>query len=169
MVDDAISVVAGFCSRVVDPERRLKVVRACKELFAPNSSGRHRFALKVITSNVLGKGRIHAANALEYFGVSPYIILDGLYELVNVEAMATITRPFDRSEIIAVVRFVANKYASTRVILDKMREQECFRPYDVVDDPGLWAPQKVRRFLLFVCKAAQIEPPDVLCCLTVQV
>ena len=154
MLEDCLSVLAAFVARVDQPrQRRFKLAKRLLELFS-DEDDRRKFAMRVITTNVLKQGRIVAALALDYYSnLSPYIIADALINSGNMNMLSNLLPHFSAEEYIGVVNFVAVNYQSPRVILDKLREYECFQPFheDVDVKVASLTPMRIRQFINLVC------------------
>ena len=168
MIEDTLSVIKGFYEKVTDPDRRIKLVKECKKLFDGDEEGQHEFMLRVITSNVLERGRIYAANVLCCKNVSPFILLDGLFEKINDQQMSVMAAQFSRDDVLDLVKFVASHFHEPDVMFDKIREQECFQPYDRLDKPTYFDPVRVRKFLVQVLDVAHLPQPDEMRMITIK-
>ena len=158
MVDDALAVLSGFVERVSERRRRVKVAKVLMGLFSGSSA--HSFALRVITANVLQRGRIHAIHVLSYFVVSEFILADYLFARTDAMILRIVVKSFPKTDIIALLRFVARNFEHPERILERMREEECFRPYDAEVDVERWTPWRVRQFVALLCMAWDMEPPE---------
>ena len=157
MVENTVSVMAAFCEKVREPRRRAKVAKRCLEMFRYDA--KHKFAMRVITSDVMGRGRIHAVNSLHY-KVSPFIVVDYLFARVNQLLMKLVIGIVnDNNGVIEAIVFVARNYKKPEVVVARLQQIECFQPHEFVVKADFWDKRNVRQFMDLVCRTLSISPP----------
>ena len=122
----------------------------------------HAFVLSIFESGVLGRGRLSAAVRLEYFCLSPLIILDHLFTDQRVEENLRIAvSNFTTQEISSVVDLVVTNYQRPELLAEQMRHVDCFcNGYVVSWDTLKWKNSVVRTFVETVCDRAEITLPE---------
>ena len=168
LIEDCLSVLAAFIAKVVGGQCRARVAKRCMALFSDDvDDGRHKFAMRVITSNVLQQGRMYAVHVLEYYSprLSPYIILESLLSPALYSSVAsvgsTVLPYFAKADLLGVIDFVATNYRNPTVIVEKLRSCECFQPFPEIDIDAMvasWTPIRLRKVVINICKSAKILP-----------
>ena len=122
-----------------------------------------------VTSNVMGRGRIHAVNALHY-KVSPFIVVDYLFARVNQLLMKLVVGIVnDNDGVVEAITFVARNYKNPEVIVAWLQQVECFQPHEFVVKAEFWEARNVRQFVDLVCRTLSISPPEQVRCVYLDV
>ena len=158
MVETCFAVYKELIRKKKDPRRRIKVGKCLLSLFNDDEEWKHRFALRVITSNVLGKGRIHAAHALGYYNVDAFIMADALFCKTDLRVCTKVVAEH-KEAVREVIKFIAINFREPEKIVAEMRKKDVFQPYDFNFDPERWNPWRARRFIHFVCGDLEISKP----------
>ena len=157
MRETCFFVLKGFVTEVKDPKRRGKVAKKLLELFADPDS--REFALQVINSNVLEKGRIHSIHTLDYVDVSVYVFADALFTRTDLRVASLMVPRFPKERVIDLIKFLAVNFEKPAVILAKMQTKDCFESYDLALDPEKWHDWKVKMVVDALCRDIRIESP----------
>lgn len=159
MVEDFLSVIAAFCDRVSEAGRRSKVAKRSVEMFHGDAI-KHKFAMRLITSNVFGRGRMHAVNFLGYSKVSPFIVVDHFFDQVNDQMTRMVLEKLgDNEGVMEAVIFVARNYRNPDTVIARLRQIECFQHHDFVVKAESWDKRNLRRFVALICRVIGISPP----------
>ena len=118
-----------------------------------NGNARHRFAIRVIGNDVLGRGRLDAVTRLEYYLVSPLVLIEDLYNRPDGDAVKTIARMFRKEAVVEVVKLVLENFDNVEVIVGRMKEKEELAKADFDGMRRKWKPVAIRKFVERVCTA----------------
>ena len=121
------------------------------------------FVLSVLENNVLGRGRLNAAVRLQYFCMSPFIILDHLFTDQRVdENVQVAVANFTMEEISNVIEFTVQNSRRPELLVERMRHEICFSTNYFVnwDTIEKWKESVVRSFVELVCDQAGIPLPE---------
>ena len=156
--DNCVKAILKLVERRCSSAQMSLVVREMKLLFHGESL--HHFALRVINEDPFGVGRLCAAAKIEYFAISPFIIVDAIFaERRDGDALKFMVRQFRAIKILEVVDCVASHFRDRSTILNVMRGKDCFVGYDIADPDAKWTDRRVRKFIVDVCRFAQVSPP----------
>ena len=159
MTENCINTLKEFSSNSNDGKRRALIAREMKKLF--RGAGLHNFVMRIINEEVFGKGRLRAAAALNYFLLSPFIIVDNiLAPKRDGDSMRTMVRAFRGSPAMEVIEFIANNYGNKEAILSKLRAQNCFVGYEVVDFDEKWTLVRIKDFIRHTCHLLERPIPE---------
>ena len=112
----------------------------------------HRFAMGLVTDNILGCGRLHAAIKAKYFNLSPFVLLDDIFLRHMSKNLEVGVRMFSRTEVVEVVRFVANNFNDFDAVKRKLATVPSFQKVDLEQLRGSWKLLEIRRFIILACK-----------------
>ena len=120
-----------------------------------------QFVFSVLDEKIFGENRLNAIVRLQFFFVSPMIILDDLFaqqpDTGNVELAA---RNFPVSAIVDVMKFAAVNSKSVSKIVEKMREKDCFTGnYANAEARSRYSEKRVRDFVASLCANLEIDVP----------
>ena len=156
--DNCVRAIRKLRDRRCSSAEMSLIVREMKLLFHGESL--HHFALRVISEDPFGYGRLAAASKVRYFAISSFILVDAIFaERRDGDALKFMVRQFRKVKIMEVVDCVAMHFRDRGAVLNIMRGKECFVGYDVVDPDAKWTVRRIRKFIVEVCNVAQISPP----------
>ena len=159
MTDNFIGTLKEFRANSNDGKKMALIAREMKKFFRGESL--HEFVMRVINEDVFGKGRLRAAAGMNYFLLSPFIIVDNLLAPKrDGDAMRTMVRAFRGAPAMSVIKFVAENYGDKVAILEKLRAQDCFVGYEVDDFDTKWTLARLKDFIRHTCRLLEQPIPD---------
>jgi len=155
---NCVETLNKFRSSSANAKKLTSIAREMKKLFRGRSL--HAFAMRVITENIFGPGRMRSAASLDYTLVSPFIIVDNLLSPKREgQALTTMVRAFRGNGAMEVVSFVAQNYRDKNAIMRKLRRQDCFDRYVVDDFDTKWTAPRLKDFIKQVCRILEKPVP----------
>ena len=155
-MDNVTAVIAIFAERATDRKRRAKVAEALMQLISAEL--KYEFVVRVLSCDLLGRGRIQAIATLNYKLISPFVLCDFLFSKTDGDLIAKAAKMFDKDDVVKVVKFVAENFEKEDVVLAKLRSLDCLRPYYIIGE-GTWSAYKCRALIIACCAAWEFEPP----------
>ena len=107
-MDNVTAVIAIFAERATDRKRRAKVAEALMSLISAEL--KYEFVVRVLSCDLLRRGRIQAITTLNYKLVSPFILCDFLFSRTDGDLIGKAAKMFDKDDVIKVVKFVAENF-----------------------------------------------------------
>ena len=119
------------------------------------------FVLRLFRENVIGTNRLNIAVRLSYYLFSPMILLEDLFSSRHcADNLEKAVQNFTPQSLQKLLCFVAENSRRPEVVLERMKEVECFREnYEVNIAESRWSEEAVRNFVRFVCEKVGIEVP----------
>ena len=118
-----------------------------------SGDARHQVAIRVIADDVLGRGRLDSITRLEYYLVSPYILIEDVFCRPNGETVKSAARMFRKEAVMEVVKEVLRNFDKPEVVIAVMKEKEELAQMDFHKLAQKWKPVELRKFVERVCGA----------------
>ena len=153
--------VAEFVRQAGKSRDNKYIVRAMSRLLS--GKYRYEFAIGIIQNDVTGFGRLHAANRLNYFLISPYVLIDGIlvsFRADMVRSCAIAIAKTAKEEVMEVVKFVAENYDNADAVFARLKTTDCYRVAELEQYRKSWKLTSIRQWVICICNAVGEPLPD---------
>ena len=139
-------------ARAATKSQRIHVSETAKAMLALLPSRlRHELATDLVAGSVVGRGRLHCATKLDYYFFPPEILIDDIFQQTDGASLVTAVKMFMKTEVMDVVKLVAENYDDPESILARMKVFKVFENYEEAKI-GRWTDDLLKRFIFAVCK-----------------
>ena len=156
-MDFCFATLKRYLEDATDEGRSSKIIKAMMAMF----SGQYLddFAHRIINKNILKRGRIHSITKLNFYLVSPYVLLDAIFFRFDADALRISARMFPRQDVMEVMVFAAENFERFDAVENRLKK---LKEYDGADFAALapsWKPRYIRRLIVAACKVIGEDPP----------
>ena len=139
-------------------QRTLAVAKAMQTHLAVET---RKFVLRILEEKILGEDRLNAVVRLQLTPrVSPLIILNDLFAgHHSAETVEQAVANFSPHAITEILDFVAKNATKPEAILTRMREDACFKDFEVDIAKTRFSEEAVASFVQFVAKKSNVPLP----------
>ena len=167
VVDDETMVRGRFLAvlkrlgRLKNRQKAYAVARVMMQMLAQRGWSVLDFVLAVMREDTIKTNRLHLATMLNYYTISPSIILADLFnDQHNGDDLTKAANNFPADAVLDLLRFVAVNSRSPKVVLAAMRKEDVFRERYVVDIRKCrFSEPELAVFVRCCCKAIGAEIP----------
>ena len=103
-------------------------------------------------------GRLHTAIKLNYFLVSPFIVVDSII-VRHYESQVNTLAKIRRDDMMEVLRVFADNYNNVGAVFERLRDEDVFQGVDLEQFRQKWKPGTIQQCITAVCKAINEPAP----------
>ena len=117
------------------------------------------FVIQVGLREIFGRHRLHAVALFECCALSPFLLLDAVFQSTPADTLKAAVRFFPVQGVTEVLRFAAANYGDFPAVVTKLEGLEEFQGVDLGKFAEKWSANNVRKVIDTTCETLKISPP----------